>query len=106
MKVFIASFINTALIILIVNIKPINHNIANYDINIPVDDKTGFKVFSGDFYDISSDWYSEVGVKFVFAILIDIIVDYTVTWLGILIKFCNRFYDKHGAKGKPTRLKT
>lgn len=84
MKVFIATFINTALIILIVNA---NFSRISAIYNIPYTDK----IFVGSYADFTREWYINVGDSIIFTIMICILSPHVFTLLFIYpIHACKR----------------
>ena len=82
------------MILLLVNMKPINPNTAAFNLDTFSYEKEGDTIlFDGSYYDISPGWYAEVGVKFLIAMFADLLVDSVVTWSGLFYKFISKQID-------------
>lgn len=91
-KVFFATFINTALIILIVNA---NFSRISVIYNIPYTDQ----VFVGSYADFTREWYINVGESLIFTIMICVFSPHILTFLFIYpIYACKRRFCYHRYK--------
>jgi hypothetical protein len=82
-KMFIFQFINTGLVIVLVNlyIKPVKEWWRN------------FPMFTGNYDDLNPSWYSDVGVTIVFTMFINVIVPHISALLEMLFVYIFRCCD-------------
>lgn len=71
LKIFVASFLNTGIVLILVNLRPRAPTL-----------KIG--IFNGDYYDFTPEWYQDVGVTILITMLADLFIDFTFMASGIL----------------------
>lgn len=74
-------FINTAVIILLVNFR------LNFYLY-------GIPIIAGQYSEFSVDWYRMVGSTIILTMLLRLITPHIITSFYILIKLCKRWYDR------------
>ncbi len=92
-KMFILQFINTGLIIVLVNTYV--KSVKDWWTNSPL--------FTGMFPDLEPGWYAVVGVTLLFTMLINMIVPHLTVIFGLLIKYLLRCCDSGCSCGKRTK---
>lgn len=95
-KMFIVQFLNSCLLLIIVNMK-----IDNIQNNIP-----NFPFFAGNFEDLDPAWYSNVGATLLFSMILNIITPHLVSLFFMYVTLCFRCCDSGCQKGKVTKKKT
>eukprot|EP00742_Colponemidia_sp_Colp-10_P003796 GILJ01004043.1.p1 GENE.GILJ01004043.1~~GILJ01004043.1.p1 ORF type:complete len:1123 (-),score=165.75 GILJ01004043.1:136-3504(-) len=85
MKMFIAMFINTAFIVLI-----INANLRMFQVRPPTD-----LVFQGPYSDFNADWYKVVGTSIMVTMILNVLAPHLSALIGISIRSCKRRCDRH-----------
>jgi hypothetical protein len=89
-KLFVVEFINTAVIILLVNFR------LNFYLY-------GIPIIAGQYSEFSVDWYKMVGSTIILTMLIRLVTPHIITSGNILITWCKRWYDR---KWTMDKLKT
>lgn len=84
-KIFVAQYINTGLVILLINMKVTNSGIVGTFIN----DRLG-----GEYTDFSSEWYSEIGTTICMTMFINVISVPIGILVAVLIKKVLRWCDR------------
>lgn len=96
-KCFLVSFINTGIIVLVVNIRI--SSIYNWNPN--------FFIFAGEFQDLTVKWYTEVGVILSLTLFLNIFSSHLIELLSWIFVIILRNYDKYCSKNDfGTRKKT
>lgn len=95
-KMFIVQFINSCLLLIIVNMK-----IDNIQDAIP-----NFPFFAGNFGDLDPEWYSNVGGTLLFSMILNIITPHLASLFFMYLTLCFRCCDSGCEKGKITKKKT
>lgn len=92
-KMFLLQFINTGLVIVLVNIYigPVKSWWKD------------FPMFTGSYEDFDPSWYSDVGTTINFTMFINVFVPHLSAFMGVLLKFCKRCCDGGGSGGKRTK---
>ena len=94
-KMFLLQFINTAIVIVLVNIKI--EAIQLWWKDSPI--------FTGDFSDLDPGWYSVVGVTILFTMIINTILPHFTIILGLMITYLLRCFDSGCSCGRRTSKK-
>ena len=81
-KILIMQFINIAVVILIVNINLFENGLL------------GFPVFAGDYDDLNSDWYAQVGKTISFTLFLNIFTPHASKLFWPMLKACRRCKDR------------
>jgi hypothetical protein len=92
-KMFILQFINTGLVIVLVNvyIGPVKNWWKD------------FPMFTGNYEDFDPSWYSDVGTTINFTMFINIFVPHLSAFMGVFLNFLKRCSDGGCSGGKRTK---
>ena len=89
LKIFIIQFINTAVVLIFVNIR-LDYNLANT--------QNGFKALSnimtGKYLGLNYDWYLKVGVTLLLTMLIQVVSMPVSSYIMDILKRAKAFWDR------------
>lgn len=86
-KIFISQFLNTAIILLLVNM-----NLERFDVHLEIFD--GFSILGGQWDFFSIKWYSVIGVSIIITMIINIASGIASPIIGFIMKSLFVWYDR------------
>lgn len=95
-KIFIISFINSGLLLVITNLR----------VDFFLDHISWFPFFAGEFRDFDPAWYNRVGVMILFSMLLDIFMPHVTSILMTILNHICRCCDAGCSGGKKTKALT
>lgn len=96
-KIFLAQFINTAILLVLINAN-LNFFISSDDSSSTIgteDTGQGLALFSGKYADFSVAWYNDVGVALMLTMVINIFAPHGSIFIKNFILQFRRFRDRH-----------